>query len=294
MKTSRRLPPLPPAAVLALALAALTACTPGAPGPTSTVSPSPAPTATADAGPALPRGLSSSELSALPEATYDAVIPGLLAAPAEPSFTSASTVLFDTAAYAADFTTPVARIPAENFLGEPTVVVPIETRGKWSLVLTPSRKLLPSKAPAGTTAPAQTAAWLPTSLLKPVAALPSRIVVSVSKQTLTITDAAGGGPRTFAVGVGTPDTPTPTGVTGYLQARYLDPAQGQSEHRIQLTSLHATGSDEPYGGADGGLIGIHYQAQASGAVSHGCIRLSAEAVAAVDALPLGTPVRIVA
>ena len=70
--------------------------------------------------------------------------------------------------------------------------------------------------------------------------------------------------------------------------------QGQSEHRIQLTSLHATGSDEPYGGADGGLIGIHYQAQASGAVSHGCIRLSAEAVAAVDALPLGTPVRIVA
>lgn len=171
MRTSRLLA----AALAVAALTTLTACAPGAPRSTTTVSP----------------------------------------APAEPSFTSASTVLFDTAAYAADFTTPVARIPAENFLGEPTVVVPVETRGKWSLVLTPSRKLLPSKAPAGTAAaagtaaPAQTAAWLPTSLLKPVAGLPARIVVSVSTQTLTITD-------------------------------------------------------EPYGGADGGLIGIHYQAQATG------------------------------
>jgi lipoprotein-anchoring transpeptidase ErfK/SrfK len=51
--------------------------------------------------------------------------------------------------------------------------------------------------------------------------------------------------------------------------------------------------DEPYGGTDGGLIGLHYQDVASGAVSHGCIRLDADAIAAVDTLPLGTPITVV-
>ena len=30
-------------------------------------------------------------------------------------------------------------------------------------------------------------------------------------------------------------------------------------HPIQLTSLHATAADEPFGGSDGGLIGIHFK-----------------------------------
>ncbi|WP_240183645.1 L,D-transpeptidase [Leifsonia aquatica] len=119
-------------------------------------------------------------------------------------------------------------------------------------------------------------------------------MVSVSAQSLTITDATGRAEHTFAVGVGAPGTPTPVGVTGYLEAQYLDPDQGQRLHRIQLTSLHATAADEPYGGSDGGLIGIHYESEASGAVSHGCIRLGADAITAVDALALGTPIVIIA
>ena len=119
-----------------------------------------------------------------------------------------------------------------------------------------------------------------------------RIEISVSKQTLSIiTD--GGATRSFAVGVGTPGTPTPTNVTGYLQARYTDPDQGQTEHRIQLTSLHATAADEPYEGDDGGLIGIHFQQDSSGAISHGCVRMDAAGIAAVDALPRGTLVTVV-
>jgi lipoprotein-anchoring transpeptidase ErfK/SrfK len=62
---------------------------------------------------------------------------------------------------------------------------------------------------------------------------------------------------------------------------------------IQLTSLHATTKDEPYGGEDGGLIGIHYNQTTTGAVSHGCVRLTAEAIQAVNRLPLGTPVTMV-
>lgn len=270
---------------------ALSACTPNASEAPRT--PTPVPTASAEAGPPLPAELTPSAIAALPAADYKAVIPGLLPEPEEPRFIAAKTVAFDTPVYGGDFTTPIARVPATDFLGKPTVVVPVATKGDWSMVLTASRSVLPSQVGDGTTAPAQTAAWMPSAALKPLGALTHRIVVSASAQTLTITDADGKAAASFAVGVGTADTPTPTGTTGYLQARYLDPKQGQTTHRIQLTSLHATGSDEPFGGSDGGLIGVHYQDVASGAVSHGCIRLGRDAIEAVDRLPLGTPISIV-
>jgi lipoprotein-anchoring transpeptidase ErfK/SrfK len=275
------------AAIVALAT---TGCTAAPTAPTHTrVTPS----ATAHAGPALPPDLSTSQIAALPAAEYNAVIPGLLPAPQPVRFTGAYRVTFDAPLYADDFRTAVARIPAKDFLDAPTVVVPIQTRGSWSLVLTPARQKLPSTATGDAPAPAQTAAWLPTRALTRVAALTQRVVISTASQTLSVTDAAGTAKQTFPVGVGTDSTPTPTGTTGYLQARYLDPAQGQTDHRIQLTSLHATAADEPYGGADGGLIGIHFQSTSTGAVSHGCVRLSAEAIAVIDKLPLGTPVQII-
>lgn len=271
----------------AVVLAALTACgTPATPTSHST-----APTTTAAAGPALPAGLTPSRIAVLPATTYDAVIPGLLAAPSAVTIRAAYHVVFDTVVYGADFATPVARIPAKDFLGQPTVVVRVASKGDWSEVLTPARQQLPSTATADVPAPSQSAAWVPTTSLQPAGPLRRSVVISTSEQTLTIRDDAGKTVQTFPVGVGTPETPTPTG-TAYLQARYLDPAQGQGEHRIQLTSLHATAADEPYGGSDGGLIGIHFQSTAAGAVSHGCVRLSAEAIAAVDALPLGTAVQI--
>lgn len=277
-----------PAVLCAALLATITACTPDTPTATHT----PTPSATADAGPALPPGLTTSSIAALPAATYNAVIPGLLPAPATAEVRASYHVSFDSVVYGADFSTPVARIPAKNFLGDPTVVVRVKSRGQWSLVLTPARQQLPSKATAAAPAPAQSAAWIPTSFLQITRPLTASVVISTSKQTLRIVDSSGAATKKFTVGVGTASTPTPTG-TGYLQARYLDPAQGQTEHRIQLTSLHASSADEPYGGTDGGLIGIHFQSTAAGAVSHGCVRLSEEAIAAVDALPLGTPVQIV-
>ncbi|MFF9561714.1 L,D-transpeptidase [Leifsonia sp. NPDC014704] len=285
--TNRRI--LPALLCTATLLATLSACAPDDAKPARSASPQP--TASADPGPALPPGLSPSELHALPTASFDAVIPGLIAASEKAEIRNAFRLAFDIAAYGADFRTPVALIPANNFLGEPTVVVRVNTRGDWSLILTPARKQLPSKATADDPAPAQSAAWVPTRLLRVSATLAKRVVISTSKQTLSVVDGSGRSLQEFPVGVGTDSTPTPTG-TGYLQARYLDPAQGQEEHRIQLTSLHATAADEPYDGSDGGLIGIHYQSTAAGAVSHGCVRLSAEAIAAVDALPLGTPVQI--
>lgn len=254
--------------------------------PAPSVTPSPAPPAY------VPPTVAA--VGALPEADYGAVIAGLVpyvesSPPAGPQ--TAYTMTSDSALYGADRITPVARFAALNFLGERSVVVPVEFDGAWALVLTPARQELPSAS--GGNAPAQSAGWVRTSALKPDHVLTSRIVVSVGSQRLAILDAGGQVTASFAVGVGTSSTPTPTGVTGYIQARYLDPAQGQGTYPINLSSLHSSTADEPYGGDDGGLIGVHYYVDHSGAVSHGCIRLPTAAINAVNALPLGTPISIV-
>ncbi|WP_226656910.1 L,D-transpeptidase [Leifsonia sp. LS1] len=285
-------------ATLAVAAAAtvlcMTAC--AQPEPAASTSPpampTPAPSTPASAPP-VP-ALTRSDIAALPAAVYDAVIPGLQPAPAGPlTASTAHSVMFDTPLFAADRVTPVARIPATDFRGQRTVVVPIRTDGPWALVLTPARQVLPSQvAPGDAAAPAQTVAWMPAANLAGSTALGKTVRISVVAQKLSILDTSGGVTASWSVGVGTEETPTPTGVTGYLQARYTDPEQGQSVHPIQLTTLHATAADEPFGGADGGLIGIHFFEQNTGAVSHGCVRVSAEAIDALNALPLGTLVTV--
>ena len=251
--------------------------------------PSPAPTGVADQF----VNLSLARVAALPEVKYDAVIPGLIEyadTPAPEKATEAYTLAVDTAIYGTDQVTPVARFTAANFLGQKNVVVPVAFTDGWALVLTPARKALPSAAPGH--APAQTAGWIRADSLTKDHPLTQRVVVSIAAQTLAINDASGATTASFAVGVGTPTTPTPTGVTGYIQVRYLDPAQGQLVYPIQLTSLHSAAADEPYSGKDGGLIGVHYFFDHSGAVSHGCIRLPKNAITAVNQLPLGTLVSI--
>lgn len=225
-------------------------------------------------------------IAALPEARYDAVIPALDAtAPPRALPTLIVELTRDVALYGHDRRAPVARLAARNFLGDATVVAAFPAGpGGWQLVLTPARRTLPS-APGS--ASAQSSAWVRSADLGAGTPVAHRVEIAVGAGRLSI---EGPGARaSFDIGVGAASTPTPVGVVGYLQARYLDPAQGQARHRIQLTSLHATADDEPFGGADGGLIGIHH---GSGS-SHGCVRVEAAALAALDELPLGTPVRIV-
>lgn len=238
---------------------------------------------------------STAQVALLPEARYNAVIGGLLPyyestipKTADESYTIAA----DAPLYGDDRTRPVARLAAKNFLDEPTVVVPVQVSGDWAMVLTPARQALPSSAEGG--AAAQSAAWIRRDLLQKKGALTDHVVISVGKQTVSIVGSDGTTLHDFPAGVGAGDTPTPTGVVGYIQARYLDPAQDQTVHPIQLTTLHSAAADEPYGGTDGGLIGVHYQSVARGAVSHGCVRLDGDAVDAINALPLGTMVQIVA
>lgn len=237
--------------------------------------------------------LTAAALTALPEAMYDAVIPGLLPStittiPA--AATSSYTLTADAPLFGAGQQTAVARLAKLNFMQSPTIVVPVQTSGTWSLVLTPARQQLPSKDGV---AAAQTAGWIPTSFLVKADTLTQYLTVSVSQQRVSIVNADGSVVASFPAGVGAADTPTPTNVVGYLQARYLDPKQNQTVYPIQLASLHSSVADEPYGGNDGGLIGVHYNPVATGDVSHGCVRLAKDAITAVNKLPLGTLITIV-
>lgn len=254
------------------------------------------------------------QMAGLTEARYDKSITALIALTNPIDFSAGTTtwqLKGDSALYADDETTPVAKLLKVNFLGQPTTVVAARTAGPWTLILTPARKSLPSQSKNGV-APAQTLAWIRTSQLTHRTVIHSLVTVSTSKGTLTIHN--GDTTTTFTAGIGrgtVPDptaaptststpgqtgtaelTPSPTNVTGYLEARYLDPNQGQATYPINLTSLHSTVKDEPIDKSVGGPIGIHYETTATGQVSHGCIRLSPAGITAMSALPLGTPITI--
>ncbi|WP_144762195.1 L,D-transpeptidase [Curtobacterium sp. 9128] len=282
------------AAAIGLLLAVgLTGCHAGADTASAKQSATASASATPTAAPST--APSAAAVAALPEAKYNAVIGGLLPS-YEPDVPKAAdhayTITADAPLYGDDKTTPVARFAAHNFLGQPSVIVPVRFDGAWALVMTPARQALPSATNGA--AAAQTVAWIRRDLLTRGDALPDHVVVAVGAQTVSIVDHDGTTLHQFPAGIGAGGTPTPTGIAGYIQARYLDPAQDQTVHPINLTSLHSAAADEPYGGDDGGLIGVHYESVARGAVSHGCVRLDGDAVDAVNQLPLGTVVQIVA
>jgi len=265
---------------------------PAVPVATATV-----PSASPSATPAVDSYVSPSAavLAAAPEARYNSVIAGLQSYE-NTTVPAASATVYrlaaDTPIYADNRSTLVGRFSGANFLGDPTVIVPVKIVGAWALVLTPARNMLPSTH--DNLASAQTAGWVRFSALVNPVVLTQRIEISVSHGTLTIEGFNGTASASFTVAVGTTATPSPSGVTGYLQARYLDPAQEQTVHPIQLTSMHSAVADNPYGGKDGGLIGVHFFSTTSGAISHGCIRVPVAAITAINLLPLGTSVTIVA
>lgn len=234
---------------------------------------------------------STAEIAALPAATYSAVIPGLLSATTASVGSPETTATLNRMAplFGAGAKKAVARIDPSNFTGQPTVIDVIKNVGAWSLILTPARQTLPSLSPNHHAA-AQTAAWIPTLYLSNPVAVNARIKVSTSHDTLTIIH--GSQTSVFTVGIGSPQMPSPIGVTGYLQARYRDAANGTGNTTIQLTSLHSSVQDNPGGVSPGGLIALHWFPRNQGAISHGCIRLTQAALSAVNALPLGTPVEI--
>lgn len=269
------------AAALLTGVLLLSGCAAG-PGVTPTV---PAPSATSAASVAN-EAPTVEEVAALPRATYDAVIPGLVpVAGGQSIFPVAYRTDHDLVLYGSPVAArPVAVLPATDFKGDSTTIVRIADRPGWAEILTPARRSLPSKDSA---AAAQTAAWIRVGQLITDHELPYLVTIHVTAQTLTITGP--GGDTEYPIGVGADGTSTPVG-TSYIAARFADPAQ--SPRPISVLGSHSTAADDPYVPGGNGVVGIHFSENATGTVSHGCIRMDRAGIDALNKLPVGTPVEL--
>lgn len=177
---------------------------------------------------------------------------------------------------------PVSRTLADpQPSGAPLVLLVVSRAPGWLQVQLPVR-------PNGTTG------WVLASDVR-VSGLRYRLDVHLAAHRLDVLD-RGALLRSYPIGVGTRDTPTPGG-TFYLKELLRPPAPdgpygpyayGLSGFSNRLTS---------FAGGDG-VIGIHGTDDPSAVgrdVSHGCIRLRNDDITALTRLlPLGTPVRILA
>ncbi|HET8600456.1 MAG TPA: L,D-transpeptidase [Segeticoccus sp.] len=171
----------------------------------------------------------------------------------------------------------LATIPARQ-IGMPTWLPVIAQRPGWVQVRLPSR-------PNGATA------WLPSTGLQR-ARTSWAVRIDLAREQLTI-HRGGRLEGRWPIGEGAPATPTPAGQT-FLLASFVDRAQSYSPV-IFATGAHSDTLDS-YGGGPG-TVAVHGWPTTdgrSGRVSHGCVRVPSDALAAFRLLPLGTPISIVA
>ncbi|WP_183093877.1 L,D-transpeptidase [Nocardioides stalactiti] len=168
----------------------------------------------------------------------------------------------------------VAKLTPDQF-GDTWVPV-VGRRPGWVRVLLPSR-------PNGSTG------WLRTDRLDH-ARTSSLVRVHLARRTLELYD-DGSLVGSWPVAVGAPATPTPTGRT-FVLGQLTDPQQSYSPVIIPL-GTHSESLDT-YGGGPG-TVALHGWTDPSvfgRAVSHGCVRVPADALDALRNVPLGTPVLI--
>lgn len=172
--------------------------------------------------------------------------------------------------YAAPGRRPFAKITPHQM--DATWLPVIDRQGGWSQVLLPSR-------PNGSTG------WLPTDRLEQ-RRTPYLVRVHVSSRRLDLLH--DGEPiGSWSVAVGAPSTPTPIGRT-FLLGSIIDVHQSYSPVILPL-GAHSDTLDT-YGGGPG-TVALHGWPDASvfgRAASHGCVRVPADALAALRRVPLGT------
>ncbi|NHN57265.1 L,D-transpeptidase family protein [Calidifontibacter sp. DB0510] len=245
-----------------------TASGPSAPGTASA-------TATSTLPPIPEPKVSDAVKAKLPRATTSGKVP---TAPIDLTTGSGGKVIkvgTDQVGFARPGSTPITFIPASQFGSALWLPVITSERG-WAQVRLPSR-------PNGSTA------WIPEAD-RSVAVTAWRVSISLSKDTLTIYQ---GQKQTgeWPIGKGKKGTPTPVGQT-FLLAGFVDPTQKFSPV-IYATGAHSDTLDTFGGGP--GTVAVHGWPTAvgrTGEVSHGCVRVPAEALTAFGKLPAGTPIDI--
>jgi lipoprotein-anchoring transpeptidase ErfK/SrfK len=173
----------------------------------------------------------------------------------------------------------VAVLPSTQ-LGGPTWVPVVETKPGWDRVLLPSR-------------PNRSTGWIRTGKTSlDTARSPYQIKVDTSARRLTLTK-SGHKLGTWTVAVGAAKTPTPVGRTFLLAS--LAPAKRTYSPLILPVGAHSETLDTFGGGP--GTVAFHGWPSTSvfgKAVTHGCVRVPADALNKLSEVPLGTPVVVTA
>ncbi|CNE45576.1 Putative L%2CD-transpeptidase YkuD [Mycobacterium tuberculosis] len=169
----------------------------------------------------------------------------------------------------------VATLPTTE-LGGPTWVPVVESSGEWRRVLLPSR-------------PNQASGWVSGDGLR-TAHTPYTVQVELGKRRLTLLKSGRPAGR-WTVAVGGAKTPTPRGRT-FVMASILPPDTKQSPVVLPLGAHSAT--LDTFGGGPG-TVALHGWPDAAvfgKAVTHGCVRVPADALKALSRVPLGSLVFI--
>ncbi|WP_246249891.1 L,D-transpeptidase [Actinomadura litoris] len=171
----------------------------------------------------------------------------------------------------------VATLPAEQ-LGGPTWVPVVETSGGWRRVLLPSR-------------PNRATGWI--SAATPglrTAHTPYTVRIDLARRSLTLLESARPVGR-WKVAVGGARTPTPPGRTFVMAS--LAPAKQTPSPIVLPLGTHSATLDT-FGGGPGtvALHGWPDRAVFGRAVTHGCVRVPADALRRLSSVPLGTLVLI--
>lgn len=162
----------------------------------------------------------------------------------------------------------------------PVTFLAVRDYGEWVQVLLPVR-------------PNGTLGWVKGAEVSRIA-VTHRIVVELSSNTMQIEN-EGVVVGTFPISTGTGGTPTPTGLF-YVRELVV---QARTDGPYGPFVFGLSGYSEVLNNFDGGegAIGIHGTNRPDaigGSVSHGCIRMTNDAIVAVSkTLPLGTPVEVV-
>jgi hypothetical protein len=124
-----------------------------------------------------------------------------------------------------------------------------------------------------------------------------RVVVSICQRSLTLFN-AGAAVYSAPVGVGRPQWPTPVGPT-YVDSVVATPKYQQYIYgpTVFILGLHSNVFTE-FDGGDG-TVALHGYPSDPGSTkgvmsSHGCVRASPDTINAVRAVPVGTPVDVIA
>ena len=173
----------------------------------------------------------------------------------------------------------VATLGRKTRWGSPRVLAVVEQRPGWLGVLTEQQ---PGKV-----------AWIPGDAAE-LLLEPWSLKIDLSARRVTVSH-EGEVVRRFAVGVGGPGSPTPTGRFGVTDTLRLT---GGGPYGCCAIALTARQKDIPQGWTGGDRVAIHGTDSPSsigGAVSHGCLRTAEDDLRWLLArIPLGSHVEIVA